>query len=144
MRDGVEMKLSIMVGSKSDDDHVTDEIQSKNNIIPNEKIDGITVGVSELTADHRKRFDIPVDITGVLVANVEIPTEISVGDVITKINQTKIANISELKSIIKKIIDQKTNSVALYLFSPRERQHFYVAFRLTYNLQKKNNYYANK
>ncbi len=136
MRDGIEMKFSITVGSKNEEDlsiNSDDEIQSKKEI-PFEKIEGINVGVTDLTPEFRKYFDIPDDVKGVLISSVDIaPSEMSIGNLILSVNQTKVSSVAELKSTLKKIINAKVAKVALYIYdNHRKQKQFYVGLRLIY------------
>lgn len=136
MRAGVEMKLSVKVGCKNEEDpsaNSDDETQNKREI-PFEKIEGINVGVTELTSELRRYFDIPDGINGVLISNIEVtPSKMSVGNLILGINQTAVSSVAELKTALKKVIDSKSNGVALYIYDHhRKQKQFYVGLTLIY------------
>ena len=136
MRAGVEMRFHVKVESKKEEESSanTDDESQKRKEIPVEKVDGINVGVTDLTPELRKAFDIPEGINGVLISSVEItPSEMSVGNLILNVNQTKVSSVLELRAALKKVIDAKDTKVAIYIYDNyRKQKQFYVVFRLVY------------
>ncbi|MDR2682160.1 MAG: trypsin-like peptidase domain-containing protein [Holosporaceae bacterium] len=134
MRDGVEMKLSIKVGSRSDEDKIdetNDEAISKKSV-PCEEIDSITLGVSNLTPELRKFFNIPADVNGVLVARSDDSrSDISVGSVILKVNHCNVKSIEELRTELQKLINGGAKTVAFYICDGQWKK-FYIPVKLKY------------
>lgn len=132
MRDGKNMNFNVKVEARDDDDDSVSPPEARPNISA-QKIDYIPVQASELTNDLRNYFDIPQDVNGVLVAKVDKPSEISVGNVIMRVNQKKVSTITELSNELRAVVASKAGSVALYMYDPnRLLQRFYVVFRLVY------------
>ncbi|GHT90883.1 putative periplasmic serine endoprotease DegP-like protein [Alphaproteobacteria bacterium] len=135
VRDGVETKLSIKVGSRNDEDKAEpadDEISVKKSV-PCEEIDSITLGVSNLTPEIRKHFNIPADMNGVLVARSDdSKNDISVGSVILKVNHQLIGNIAELRSELQRIMNTRAKNVAFYICDGQSRK-FYIPIKLKYS-----------
>jgi serine protease Do len=137
-RNGVEMKLSINVGSKNDDDKI-DSLSGETFIKKDmlyEKIDGITLGVSNLTSEIRKYFNIPADMKGVLVARVDDPrSNIFVGNVILRVNYVNICNIAELRTELQKAVNANMETVAFYVCDAQMKK-FFVPIKLRYTIPK--------
>jgi serine protease Do len=133
IRHGVSMKLSVMVGARSDDDFFTntDDIPEKSDI-PYEKIDGISLGVADLTPELRKSFDISENINGVMIAyigNLQ-GNDVSVGNVVLTVNQINVSTVADLKNELKKLSKneniKKNKELALYVFDPQTRKSDYI------------------
>ena len=139
MRSGHEMKFNVRVGIKEEDDSANIHEVAQNNEIAYKKIDSIPIGVTDLTPDLRNRFGIPSPLEGVLIANIgKHPSEMSIGNVILRVNQKKISNVEGLIDEMNKITSSKAAKVALYVYDPnRQPQRFYVVFRLMYATPKK-------
>ncbi|GHU13447.1 serine protease [Alphaproteobacteria bacterium] len=132
VRDGVEMKLSIKVGSRNDEDKAepAEDDMSVKKSVPCEELDSITLGVSNLTPEIRKYFNIPADLNGVLVARSDdSKNEISVGSVIIKVNHQLIGNTVELRSELQKSINAGAKTVAFYVCDGQSRR-FYIPVKL--------------
>jgi serine protease Do len=133
MRHGVSMKLSVMVGVRSDDDFYSssDDISEKSEI-SYEKIDGIGVGVAELTQELRKSFDISDNVNGVMIAHVGNlqRNDVAIGSVILSINQMNVTSVADLKKELKKLSAseaiQKNKEIVLYVFDPQARRYDYI------------------
>jgi S1-C subfamily serine protease len=101
-----------------------------------EKIDGITLGVSNLTTEIRKYFNIPADMKGVLVARVDDPrSNIFVGNVILKVNCTNVDSIAELRAELQKAVNAKMETVAFYVCDAQMKK-FFVPIKLRYTTHK--------
>lgn len=139
MRSGHEMNFNIRVGIKEEDDSIVSQESAPKKEIAYQKIDSIPVGVADLTPDLRKCFGIPTQLEGVMIANVgKRPSEMSIGNVILRVNQKKISNVTDLINEIGSITSSKAAKVALYVYDPnRQPQRFYVVFRLMYATPKK-------
>lgn len=142
IRDGIERKFSVKVGYKDEGENSSsvfgDEIIQKKEI-PFEKLKGINIGIADLTNEYRKWFNIPTDVNGVLIANVENESsEMSVGNLILKVNHKKVSSVKEIKSELEDLIKKKEQRVALFIYDPnREPQKFYLAFRFFYSSIKR-------
>lgn len=139
MRDGIEIKLSVKVGSKNDENIDEPEQNAEENAIeiPSQKIEILKLAVADLSADLRKNFYIPAEMNGVLVIENENSAEndIAYGDLITKINQHDIKNIEDFKNILKTL--KERNVVALYIYNPQKSpKRFYIAVDLTSDAKK--------
>jgi serine protease Do len=141
IRNGTEINLKVKVASRVDDGkyHDVNEANSAIEEIRYEKVNGINIGVTDLTNEYRQHFDIPSNVTGALIANVENEnSEMSVGNIVIGVNQKRVYNVKELSDAINGIIEQKKPNVALYIYDPhRKQKQFYVAFKLTYTFSKK-------
>jgi serine protease Do len=76
------------------------------------------VGVKDLTASLRERFNIGKEATGVLVTTIDTNSDatekpIQVGDIISAINQLEIKNIAEAKEQVQKASDAQRKSLLL-------------------------------
>jgi serine protease Do len=145
MRNRIGRKLSVMVGIRNDEEFYLgkSDITEKSEI-PYEKIDGIEIGVTELTSDLRKSFDIQEGIKGVMVSYIEnLPgNDISVGNVILMINQTAITNIASLKAELRKLSENTgSKELAFYIFDPQIRKSDYVVMEFN---PKTNSNFINK
>lgn len=103
-----------------------------------ERLEGINIGIANLTSKYRQWFNIPDNINGVLIANVETgPSRMSVGNVILKINSTDVSEVKDLKEKMKQLTEERAPEVALYILDPNEEiQKFYVIFKLKYSTPK--------
>jgi serine protease Do len=131
MRHKVGMKFSVTVGIRNDEDfYLNQEDVSEKKEISCEKIDGLEIGVTELTPELRKSFDINDGISGVMVSYVGQRNDIAIGNVILAVNQISVANIAALKSELKKISESsemaKDKELAFYVFDPQTRKSDYV------------------
>ncbi|MDR1361700.1 MAG: trypsin-like peptidase domain-containing protein [Holosporaceae bacterium] len=137
-RNGVEIKLSITVGAKNDDEKtelISDETFVKKDVLY-EKIDSITLGVSDLTAEIRKSFNIPADMKGVLVARSDDPrSNIFVGNVILKVNYVDIDSVKELRAELQKAMNARIETVAFYVYDSQMKK-FFVPIKLQYATPK--------
>ncbi|MDR1375248.1 MAG: trypsin-like peptidase domain-containing protein [Holosporaceae bacterium] len=138
LRQKVTMKLSLKVGSRSDDDFsygFSEDVHIRKDI-PYEKIDGINIGVTDLTIDLRKSFEIQDTMNGVLISNLADykGPDISIGGVILTINQKPVPSVNELKVELQKISAsedaKKRDKVAFFIFDPKIRRYDYVAIPL--------------
>ena len=106
--------------------------KGEKDIIKEDKIDELNIRVSQITKDIRLKQNIPNEITGLLITNVEQNSDaerkgIRPGDIIQEVNQTPIANIKSFKDIIK-IIKVKKRGVLLLI--NRQGNINFVALKL--------------
>lgn len=134
MRSGREMNFNVRVGIKAEDNSWENQELLSKKEIAYQKVEGIPIGVAELTPELRKRFGIPDNIEGVVIANVgKRPSEMSIGNVILRVNQRKISNVANFSSEIRNVTSSKVSKIALYMYDPnRQPQRFYIVFRLMY------------
>jgi serine protease Do len=131
MRREVSRKLSVMVGIRNDEDFSLNQgdVPEKKEI-SYEKIDGLEIGVAELTAELRKSFDINDGINGVMISYVGQRSDIAVGNVILAVNQISVASVAALKAELQKIADDSevtdSKELAFYIFDPQTRKSDYV------------------
>ena len=139
MRAGHEMSFNVRVGVKEEDDSVVSQESAPKKEIAYQKVDSIPVGVADLTPDLRKRFGIPSQLEGVMIANVgKRPSEMSIGNVILMVNQKKISNVADFIKEMSNVTSSKAAKVALRVYDPnRQPQRFFVVFRLMYTTPKK-------
>jgi serine protease Do len=131
MRNRIGMKLSVMVGIRNDEDvsWKTNDVSEK---IPYEKLDGVDIGVTEITPNLRKSFDIPESINGVMISYIGSlqGNDISIGNVILMVNQTNVTAVAGLKAELKKLSAnadiKKSKELAFYIFDPQIRKSDYV------------------
>ncbi|MDR0968134.1 MAG: trypsin-like peptidase domain-containing protein [Holosporaceae bacterium] len=132
IRNKTVMKFSVKVGVGNDDDFHYDYDDSPEKMeIPYEKIDGLELGITELTQELRKSFDIPENINGALISYVENPqSDLAVGDVILTVNQAEVSNVLDLKNELRKLSQnpaiREDKELALYIFDPQSRKSDYV------------------
>jgi serine protease Do len=133
MKHKVGMKLSVVVGIRNDDDLcVGQDNAPEKTEIPYEKIDGMEIGVTELTSDLRKNFDIPDNIKGIMISYIGnlLANEVSVGHVILSVNQANVSTIAGLKTELKKLSTdaavKKSKELAFYMYDPQSRRSDYV------------------
>jgi serine protease Do len=134
VRHGSEMKLSVMVGTRSDEKPSCEGDETAEKIkIPCEKISGIDIGVTDLNQELRRSFDIREEINGVMISQVGNigESDLSVGNVILTVNQTNVSNIAELKAELQKLSEnpdvRRDKELAVYVFDPQIRKFDYVA-----------------
>jgi serine protease Do len=135
MRHLVEMKLSVKVGSRNEDDFSFNSTAGKEafKCVPREKINGIDVEVTDLTAELRKTLEVPDSINGVLVSNAQVSSDSDIcnGNVIMMVNQKAVASVAQLKSELQKLSGneeiRKRGKIALYIFDPLTKRYDYVA-----------------
>jgi serine protease Do len=140
-RVGKDIEFKIKVASKNDDTlshNKTEEVKKKIEI-SEEKVEGIGVGVADLTEERRQYYDIPYDINGVLVVSVaNAQSEMSAGNVVMMVNQTVISSVADLRNAMKRLVNSKAKSFALYVYDTyRQEKKFYVAFKLCYHSSAK-------
>lgn len=124
--------LSITVGAYNDDVSSLMDEENNNEDIPCEKIDGLDLGLADLTPALREIFKIPTTEDGVLVSFVDssLASKISVGTLIKKVNLHKIKNLTDLKYEIERSFSDKNISkqqIVLYIKNPITKVSNYIA-----------------
>ncbi|MCR5224480.1 MAG: trypsin-like peptidase domain-containing protein [Alphaproteobacteria bacterium] len=138
MKDGEERKYSITVEGRSDDDFPfdTDNILENKNI-PFEKLEGVNIGVTELTGEYRRLFEVPSSVKGVLVAQAGDGVPLNQGNVIISVNQKETQTVAALKKEIEKRISNGKNNVAFYLYDAQIGRADYVTVPLKLSIGAK-------
>ncbi len=120
IRDGGKEKLAVEIGQRPDagEDRKEEQVD-KHPIL-------LGVGLENLSDYYRERLDLPSDIKGVVVTNVEGSSPageagLKSGDVIVEVNRRKVENIESLEKILGDIEDEVV-IVAIY----REGHYFYL------------------
>ena len=137
LRKGIEIKFNLTVGAKNDDDALglSEEVNARKEI-PSERIDAVGMSVTDLNSDLRQYFGIPSKIRGVLISNYDnFMGELSVGCVITEINQIHISSVAEFKTELNKLKSKNNNHyAALYIFDPQRKPNslYYTAVKVNW------------
>ena len=131
MRDGKKRMLSITVKSYNDEDiSFVDDDDSGGKDIPFEKISGLDLRLTNLTRELREIFKIPSHENGVLVSFVgsSLSDDIGVGNLIKKVNQFEIRNLSDMKSAIASVFKENKSrgKIVLYVQDPLIKKSTYV------------------
>ena len=127
VRDEKEMKISIVLGKRPDDNIVIKDL-------PNKSVDQeLGFSVEKLTNNIKRQLDLGNDTQGVIVYNIRKNSNayergLRNGDVITAVKKTKVGNTKEFYEEIRKNIDSESDAILLTV----ERQNFrlFVAFEL--------------
>ena len=127
MRDGNKRMLSI------------DEDDNGGKDVPYEKIDGLDLGLTDLTKELREIFKIPSHENGVLVSFVGSSLiddlSINVGNLIKKVNRFEIKNLNDLKTALVASLreNDKVNKVVIYVKDPLVKKTSYVVVKCDRN-----------
>ena len=127
VRDEKEMKISIVLGKRPDDNIVIKDL-------PNKSVDQeLGFSVEKLTNNIKRQLDLGNDTQGVIVYNIRKNSNayergLRNGDVITAVKKTKVGNTKEFYEEIRKNIDSESDAILLTV----ERQNFrlFVALEL--------------
>ncbi len=145
MRDGNKRMLSITVKAYNDEDiSFMEEDDNSGKDIPYEKIEGLDLGLTNLTKELREIFKIPSHESGVLVSFVGPSLledlSINVGNLIKKVNKFEIRNLSELKTSLITTLKENNlvNKVVLYVKDPLIKKSSYVVVKCERNKILKN------
>lgn len=140
MRNGNRRMLSITVKSYNDEDiSFIDEEDNSGKDILYEKIDGLDLGLTDLTKELREIFKIPADETGVLISfvgsSLNDDTNISVGNLVKNINQVEIKNLSDLRTALIATLKEHSNvnKVVMYVNDPLTKKSSYVVVKCERN-----------
>jgi len=140
MRDGNKRMLSITVKSYNEEDiSFIEEDDNLGKDVPYEKIDGLDLGLTNLTKELREIFKIPSHESGVLVSFVGSSLiddlNINVGNLIKKVNRFEVKNLNDLKSSLKTIFKESdnVNKVVMYVKDPLLKKSSYVVVKCDRN-----------
>lgn len=127
IRDKKEMEISIVLGTRPDNNPVIRDTPSKS------LDEELGFSVTELTNTIRRQMDLGNDIQGVLVTDLDQNSNafergIRNGDVITAVKRTNVRNVEEFYEELQKNLESKSKVILLTI----ERQNFklFVAFEL--------------
>lgn len=127
MRGSVKRKYSVMVVSRVDDEMDSYDITEKHDA-KFELLESLDIGVSDLSSSLRSNYDIPSNVSGVLISKVNNDFDLlGVGNVIVSVNQINTPTINQLKEALVQLVKQKKTKAALYVYDPLGRQFNYVA-----------------
>jgi len=136
MHDGNKRMLSITVKSYNDEDiSFMEEDDNSGKDVPYEKIDGLDLGLTNLTKELREIFKIPSYESGVLVSFVgsslvDNPC-INVGNLIKKVNRFEVKNLNDLRMSLVATLKENSgsNKVVMYLKDPLTKKTSYVVVK---------------
>jgi len=140
MHDRKIRMLSITVKPYNDDDiSFMDEDDNSTKDVPYEKIDGLDLGLTNLTKELREIFKIPSHEKGVLVSFVGSSLiddmSINVGNLIKAVNGEEIKDLKELKvaliTALKK--NNSDDSVVMFIKDPLLKKFSYVVVKCERN-----------
>ncbi|MDR0555507.1 MAG: trypsin-like peptidase domain-containing protein [Holosporaceae bacterium] len=131
VRKNVSMKFYVTVGLRSDDDFYLGQRESaEKQDIPYEKIEGLDVGVSNMSVALRKSFDVPDSVNGPVVIHSGPVNGLSIGDVIQSVNQMEVKCVEDLKSSLLQLAKdsnvKKCREVAVCFFSSQGHKWDYT------------------
>ncbi len=136
MKNGEERKYSITVEGRSDEDPLFDSDNVENKNISFEKEEHINIGVTELTSEWRRDFDIPASVNGVLIAQVSDGVPLSQGNVIISVNQKGTKAVADLRKEIENRVKAGKKDVALYIYDAQTGRADYVVVKIKAIKQK--------
>lgn len=126
IREGKEKALKVKIGEFPE----SKELAAKE--AESETIQKVGLSVKEITPELRRKYSIPEEVeTGVVVVGID-PTSVTarigvqVGDVITKINRTRIKSVEDYKKVFEEL--EPGDSVALFI--SRKDARFYASFQI--------------
>ncbi len=124
LRDGKEIKLTLIMSPLPDET----TIAVKENKETNNDINSLGFSVKDLTKEELKQLKIPA---GILINDIKKDSIIDnagiiKGDIILRVNNTKITNINEFKSLISKL----KNGDIVRFYIKRGVSNLFIAFRV--------------
>lgn len=132
MRDGEKRMLSITAESYNDEDiSFMEDDDNSGKDVPYEKINGLDLGLTNLTKELREIFKIPSNESGVLVSFVGDNIRISVGNLIKKVDRFEIKNLDDLRSALVATLKRKKkiDRVVMYVNDPLVKKSSYVVVK---------------
>ncbi len=111
-RNEKRINKNVLIAELKEEKVASKKEQDKEKIVEEGEVKELGIKLVTLTQDIRIRQNIPEDIYGLLIVNVEQNSEaerkgIRPGDVIQEINQMPVNKISDLKDVIKKASNKK-------------------------------------
>ena len=121
-RNEKKVTKNVLIAELKEDKVANKKEEEKKKVVQEGEIKELGIKLLSLTDEIRIRQNIPEDIYGLLVVNVEQNSEaerkgIRPGDIIQEINQMPVNKIDDLKAVIKNLTIKK---VYYYLLTGRE------------------------
>ena len=134
-RNGIPMKLQVIVGEMEEEEKVS-EIKPKNNPDETLEIEELGLLLSNISNDYRTKFNIPSNLSGVLILNVRSETDASdkgilPGDIIIEVSQNKVFTPTDVEMRVNEEI-RSSRDFALLLIN-RKGTLSYIALKLSKN-----------
>jgi len=135
-RNGMSMKLQVIVGEMVEEEEKVSKIKKENNDIVSQEIAELGLLLSNITDDMRSKFGIPQGVNGVLIINVKSETDaadkgILPGDIIIEISQNKVFTPRDVEMRVAEEI-RSSRDFALMLIN-RKGTLSYIALKLKKN-----------
>ena len=126
-------KINVLIAEMKEDKKIVQKTNknSNENLLKTEYIKKLGLTLSTITNEIRMNQNIPMEVSGLLVTNVDQNTDaemkgIRPGDIIQEVNQNSIADIDTLK----KIITSLNNNRGILLLINRQGNINFVALKL--------------
>ena len=125
------MTKNVLIAELKEDNIAGKKEEEKKKVVQEGEIEELGIKLLSLTDEIRIRQNIPEDIYGLLVVNVEQNSEaerkgIRPGDIIQEVNQTPVNKIDDLKAVIKKASNKK----GVLLLVNRQGNIIFVALKV--------------
>ena len=122
---------NVLIAELKEDNIAGKKEEEKKKVVQEGEIEELGIKLLSLTDEIRIRQNIPEDIYGLLVVNVEQNSEaerkgIRPGDIIQEVNQTPVNKIDDLKAVIKKASNKK----GVLLLVNRQGNIIFVALKV--------------
>jgi serine protease Do len=130
-RNEKKVTKNVLIAELKEDRVASKKDEEKKKVVQEGEIKELGIKLLSLTDEIRIRQNIPEDIYGLLVVNVEQNSEaerkgIRPGDIIQEINQTPVNKIDDLKAVIKKASNKK----GVLLLVNRQGNIIFVALKI--------------
>ncbi len=130
-RNEKKVTKNVLIAELKEDKVANKKGEDKKQVVQEGEIKELGIKLLSLTDEVRIRQNIPEDIYGLLVVNVEQNSEaerkgIRPGDIIQEINQTPVNKIDDLKAVIKKASNKK----GVLLLVNRQGNIIFVALKI--------------
>ena len=130
-RNEKKVTKNVLIAELKEDKVANKKDEEKKKVVQEGEIKELGIKLLSLTDEIRIRQNIPEDIYGLLVVNVEQNSEaerkgIRPGDIIQEINQTPVNKIDDLKAVIKKASNKK----GVLLLVNRQGNIIFVALKV--------------
>ena len=130
-RNEKKVTKNVLIAELKEDKVANKKDEDKKKVVQEGEIKELGIKLLSLTDEVRIRQNIPEDIYGLLVVNVEQNSEaerkgIRPGDIIQEINQTPVNKIDDLKAVIKKASNKK----GVLLLVNRQGNIIFVALKV--------------
>ncbi len=131
LRQGKIKKLNVLVVKSPQDFDALDKNQKLLEVFSDDSFRFLGITTIDLTRDHKEYLDLPADIEGALITDVDKKSEanlkgVKAGDVIIMANQNNFKNIKQLQKIIK----NHKGSEKLMLFITRNSNNYPIVLNI--------------